>query len=193
MALNFLPLDGVVQTLHLRRCCKMKSLYDAITLKSCRTFLVLTKNKEFVMSHPTQKAMVSLALVGKLDNGEIFISIEEQDPLRTQIGNNDLPPTVEQTLLEMTVGERRKIRIPPEEGFGPRQKDLLQTIDSQKMVDTLQPQPGMVLALKIDKEGVEEKVPATVISVEGSRITVDYNHPLAGHHLTYELTLLEIQ
>jgi FKBP-type peptidyl-prolyl cis-trans isomerase 2 len=137
--------------------------------------------------------MVSLALVGKLDNGEIFITIEEQDPLRTQIGNNDLPPTVEQTLVEMTVGERRKIRIPPEEGFGPRQKDLLQTIDSQKMVDTLQPQPGMVLALKIDKEGVEEKVPATVISVEGSQITVDYNHPLAGHHLTYEVTLLEIQ
>jgi len=145
------------------------------------------------MSQPTQKAMVTLALVGKLDNGEIFISIDEQDPLRTQIGNNDLPPTIEQTLVEMTVGERRKIRIPPEEGFGPRQKDLLQTIDSQKMVDTLQPQPGMVLALKIDKEGVEEKVPATVISVEGSQITVDYNHPLAGHHLTYELTLLEIQ
>lgn len=145
------------------------------------------------MSHPTQKAMVSIALVGKLDNGEIFISIEEQDPLRTQIGNNDLPPTVEQTLIEMKVGERRKIRIPPEEGFGPRQKDLLQTIDSQKMVDTLQPKPGMILALKIDKDGVEQKVPATVISVEGSQITVDYNHPLAGHHLTYELTLLEIQ
>jgi FKBP-type peptidyl-prolyl cis-trans isomerase SlpA len=145
------------------------------------------------MSHPTQKAMVSLALVGKLDNGEIFISVEEQDPLRTQIGNSDLPPTVEQTLLEMTVGERRKIRIPPEEGFGPRQKDLLQTIDSQKMVDALQPKPGMVLALKIDKDGVEQKVPATVISVEGSLITVDYNHPLAGHHLTYELTLLDIE
>ncbi len=51
----------------------------------------------------------------------------------------------------------------------------------------------MILALKIDKDGVEEKVPATVISVEGSQVTVDYNHPLAGHHLTYELTLLEIQ
>jgi FKBP-type peptidyl-prolyl cis-trans isomerase 2 len=61
------------------------------------------------------------------------------------------------------------------------------------MVDALQPKPGMVLALKIDKDGVEEKVPATVISVEGSQVTVDYNHPLAGHHLTYELHLLSIQ
>jgi FKBP-type peptidyl-prolyl cis-trans isomerase 2 len=145
------------------------------------------------MLHPTQNAVVTLAFTGKLDNGEIFISVEEQDPLRTQIGNNDLPPTVEEALRQMKVGERRKIRVPPEEGFGPRQKALLQTIDNQNMIDTLQPKPGMVLALKIEKDGVEEKVPATVISVEGSQVTVDYNHPLAGHHLTYELTLLDIQ
>jgi FKBP-type peptidyl-prolyl cis-trans isomerase 2 len=145
------------------------------------------------MLHPTQNAVVTLAFTGKLDNGEIFISVEEQDPLRTRIGNSDLPPTVEEALLQMTVGEHRKIRVPPEEGFGPRQKTLLQTIDNQNMIDTLQPKPGMVLALKIEKDGVEEKVPATVISVEGSRVTVDYNHPLAGHHLTYELTLLDIQ
>jgi FKBP-type peptidyl-prolyl cis-trans isomerase 2 len=145
------------------------------------------------MLHPTQNAVVTLAFTGKLDNGEIFISVEEQDPLRTQIGNNDLPPTVEEALLQMKVGEHRKIRVPPEEGFGPRQKALLQTIDNQNMIDTLRPKPGMVLALKVEKDGVEEKVPATVISVEGSRITVDYNHPLAGHHLTYELTLIDIQ
>jgi FKBP-type peptidyl-prolyl cis-trans isomerase 2 len=145
------------------------------------------------MSHPTQDSTVTIAFTGKLDNGEVFISVEEQDPLLTKIGNNDLPPTVEAAIVGMTVGERRKVRIPPEEGFGVRQKDLLQTIDSQKMVDALQPKPGMVLALKIDKDGVEEKVPATVISVEGSQVTVDYNHPLAGHHLTYELHLLGIQ
>lgn len=145
------------------------------------------------MPHPTQNSTVSIAFTGKLDNGEVFISVEEQDPLLTRLGNSDLPPTVEAAIIKMKVGERRKVRIPPEEGFGPRQKDLLQTIDNQNMIDALQPKPGMVLALKIDKDGVEEKVPATVISVEGSQVTVDYNHPLAGHHLTYELHLLGIQ
>ncbi|MCP4340269.1 MAG: peptidylprolyl isomerase [Desulfobulbaceae bacterium] len=145
------------------------------------------------MTQPTQNSTVTLAFIGKLDNGEIFISMDEKEPLNTQIGSNDLPPTVEQELLKMTVGELRKIRVPPEEGFGQRQKNLLQTIDNQKMVETIQPKPGMVLSLKIDKDGVEEKVPATVISVEGSQVTVDYNHPLAGHHLTYELKLLAIQ
>lgn len=145
------------------------------------------------MTQPKQNDMVTLAFTGKLDNGEIFIAVDEKEPLTTTIGDSNLPPTVEQTLLQMTVGESRKIRIPPEEGFGPRQKALLQTLDNQKMVDTLQPKPGMVLALKIDKDGIEQKVPATVISVEGSQITVDYNHPLAGHHLTYEMKLLGIR
>ena len=145
------------------------------------------------MTNPTQNSMVTLTFIGKLDNGEVFTSVEEKEPLTTQIGSKDLPPTVEQELLQMTIGERRKIRVPPEEGFGPRHKDLLQTLDNQNLVDTLQPKPGMILSLKIDKDGTEQKVPATVISVEGSHVTVDYNHPLAGHHLTYELTLLDIQ
>lgn len=145
------------------------------------------------MIHPKQNDLVTLAFVGKLDNGEIFITIDEKDPLQTRIGQSDLPPTVEQAIVGMKVGERRKIRVSPEEGFGPRQKALLQTLDSQQMVDTLQPKPGMILSLKVDKDGVEQKVPATVISVEGAKVTVDYNHPLAGHHLTYDLTLLDIR
>lgn len=145
------------------------------------------------MKHPQQNDMVTIAFTGKLDNGEIFIAVDEQEPLHTKIGDSDLPPTVEQTLLQMTVGETRKIRIAPEEGFGVRQKVLLQTIDSRQMIDTLHPKPGMILSLKVDKDGVEQRVPATVISVEGTEVTVDYNHPLAGHHLTYELTLVAIQ
>lgn len=145
------------------------------------------------MTSPQPNDMVTITFTGKLDNGEIFIAVDKQQPLHTKIGDSNLPPTVEATLLKMTVGETRKIRIPPEEGFGPRQKELLQTIDNQQMIDNLQPKPGMILSLKIDRDGVEQIVPATVISVEGSALTVDYNHPLAGHHLTYEITLIDIQ
>jgi FKBP-type peptidyl-prolyl cis-trans isomerase 2 len=92
----------------------------------------------------------------------------------------------------MQAGETRKIRVPPEEGYGQRLKELVQTIDNPKLVESLSPKPGMIVFLKVDKDGVEQKVPATVISVDGSQITVDYNHPLAGHHLTYQITLIEI-
>lgn len=144
------------------------------------------------MAHPKTNDMVIFTFTGMLDNGEVFISSEKDKPSQAIIGNSDLPPSLESGIIEMQVGETRKIRVPPEEGYGQRLKDLVQTIDNQKLVDTLHPKAGMIISLKVEKDGTEQKVPATVMTVEGSLITVDYNHPLAGHHLTYLVTLLEI-
>lgn len=144
------------------------------------------------MSHPEHNDTVTIAFTGKLDNGEVFYEVTKDKPLQIKVGTSDLPPSLEQAILKLTVGEEVDVRLPPEEGYGARQKDLLQTIDNQQMIDSLNPKPGMILSLKVEKEGTEQKVPATVIEVNGSEVTVDYNHPLAGHHLNYKLTLLEI-
>lgn len=134
---------------------------------------------------------VLIAVTGKLDNGEIFYNVPENKPLSVTLGNSDLPPTLEAVITTMNPGESRKVRVPPEEGYGARQKNLLQTIDSQEMIDRLNPVPGMIISLKAEKDGETQSIPATVIKVEESVITVDYNHPLAGHHLTYDITLLD--
>jgi FKBP-type peptidyl-prolyl cis-trans isomerase SlpA len=144
------------------------------------------------MAHPKTNDMVVFTFTGMLDNGEVFITSDKDKPAQAILGNSDLPPSLESGIMEMQVGETRKIRVPPEEGYGQRLTDLVQTIDNQKLVGTLNPKPGMIISLKVDKEGVEQKVPATVMTVEGSQITVDYNHPLAGHYLTYNVTLVEI-
>jgi FKBP-type peptidyl-prolyl cis-trans isomerase SlpA len=141
------------------------------------------------MSHPQKNDTVSVFYRGKLDNGELFKIIEKEEPLEAIIGNSDIPPTLEQAIMEMNIGETRKIRVPPEEGFGPRQKNLVQTIENEEMIEKISPRPGMIISLKIDKDGLEQKIPATVMEVAGSKVTVDYNHPLSGHHLTYDLTL----
>ena len=144
------------------------------------------------MAHPQTNDMVIFTFTGKLDNGEVFITSEKEKPSQAIIGNSDLPPSLESEIITMQIGETRKIRVPPEEGYGQRLTDLMQTIDNQKLVDTLHPKPGMIISLKVDKEGVEQNVPATVMAIKGSHITVDYNHPLAGHHLTYQITLVDI-
>jgi len=144
------------------------------------------------MSYPQNNDIISIFYRGKLDNGELFKVVEKEEPLKVIIGNSDIPPTLEQAIKEMKVGETRKIRVSPDEGFGPRQKDLVQIIDSKEMIKKIHPKPGMILSLNVDKDGTEQKIPATVMEVSGSQITVDYNHPLSGHHLTYDLTLADI-
>ncbi len=133
-----------------------------------------------------------IAVVGTLDNGATFYTVEKDEPLKVTLGKSNLPPSVERGIMTMNVGEVKKIRVTPEEGYGERQKDLLQVINSPQMIEKLQPKPGMLLSLNVEKEGVTQQVPATVMEVKGTEITVDYNHPLAGHNLNYEVELLDI-
>ncbi len=136
---------------------------------------------------------VTLIYTGKLDNGEVFSAATEDQPMIVKIGNLEIPPTLEEALLGMKIGDRKTIRVSPDEGYGPRQKELVQTITNPEMVQEIKPQRGMILSLKVAKDGEEHSVPATVISVTDSEVQVDYNHPLAGHHLTYAVTVLNIE
>lgn len=145
------------------------------------------------MTSAQQPQTLIIAVTGTLDNGAVFFTAERESPVSVTIGDSTLPPTVEQAITSLKVGETAKVRVAPEEGYGQRQQDLLQVIDNPEMVQALQPKPGMILSLKINHKGSEEMVPATVIEVDGTLVTVDYNHPLAGHHLNYEIEVLEIK
>lgn len=145
------------------------------------------------MSKVERNDIVTLAFIGKLDNGADFMTVTRDNPMKVHIGTSDLPPTVENALIGLEVGQTRKVRVPPDEGYGPRQKGLLQTIENPAFIEKIKPRPGMVLSLKIERDDKEHQVPATVVEVNDGSVVVDYNHPLAGHHLNYDITILAIQ
>ncbi len=145
------------------------------------------------MSQVESNDTVTIVYVGKLDNGEVFKTVSDDKPLTVILGNADAPPTLEQALLGMSVGEKKTVRVPPEEGYGPRHKNLLQELTRKSFGDKVRPKPGMILSLSIEKNGEPSQVPATIMEVNNETVTVDYNHPLAGHHLTYDVTIIDIQ
>lgn len=144
------------------------------------------------MAKVKESDTVSIVYIGKLDNGHIFKEVHADDPLTVILGKSELPPTVELAIIGMEAGNSKKIRIAPDEGYGPRFKDLLHELPVRSFGNRLIPKPGMVLSQKVTKDGKQHTVPATVIEVKNDNVVVDYNHPLAGHHLTYELTVIEI-
>ena len=144
------------------------------------------------MSIVQENDTITISFTGKLDNGAVFKEILPDNPLKITIGQSELPPTVESGLTGMSQGESKKIRVPPEEGYGPRMKDLLHILPLSSFGEKLDVKPGMILSQKVEKDGEMHQVPATVIEVNGDEVTIDYNHPMAGHHLTYEITVIEI-
>lgn len=139
-----------------------------------------------------EKDTVAIAYTGKLDNGQVFADVTEHKPFIFTLGNNQAPATLEQAVIGMAIGDKKTIRLGPEEGFGVRRKELLHTLERKSINRKIPPQPGMILSLSIEKEGKSHQIPATIVEVTDDHIVVDYNHPLAGHHLTYDLTVTDI-
>jgi FKBP-type peptidyl-prolyl cis-trans isomerase 2 len=145
------------------------------------------------MKQVEQNDRVTISYTGSLDNGTIFQESNESEPLIITIGNHDIPPTIEQALLGMSAGEKKRVKVEPDEGYGPRRKDLLQTLNRNSLSDRMTPQKGMILSLKVEKDGQTNQVPATVVEVNDDTIVVDYNHPLAGHNLLYDIRVISIE
>ncbi len=144
------------------------------------------------MTIVAENSTIAITFTGKLDNGVVFMEVPASQPMKIRLGDSELPPSVEMAVIGMKKGESRKIRVSPDEGYGPRLKELLHEVPRNTFGDRIDPKPGMVLSQKVEKDGRQKKVPVTVIEVKDDQVVLDYNHPLAGHHLTYELTIVNI-
>jgi len=91
---------------------------------------------------------------------------------------------VEEALKEMNLGEKKIIEIPPEKGFGERNQKLIKLISiSEFRRQDKKPIPGMMVSI--------EDMRGRILSVSGGRVKIDFNHPLSGKTLIYELEVKE--
>lgn len=144
------------------------------------------------MKQVKKQDIVTITLIGTLDNGTVFETITESEPRVIHMGEEGTPKPMQRTLLGMQIGEMRKVNLKPEEGFGIRRQDLLQSIPKQNFSQKIPPKVGTLISMKVEQDGVTHEVPATIVEINDDTITIDYNHPLAGHPLNYEMTVIDI-
>jgi FKBP-type peptidyl-prolyl cis-trans isomerase 2 len=135
---------------------------------------------------------VSVKYTAALENGEIIEKRYETEPVVVSIGSGIICKAAEACLFGMEPGERRTVRVEPEDAYGLHVKELVQQIPLANFQGKLKPQPGMILSLNVQRDGEDHQVPATVVEVKDDVVIVDYNHPLAGQVIVYDLTLVNI-
>ena len=135
---------------------------------------------------------VTVTYEGLLQDGQVFESSADTGPLEFVVGTGAVMPGFEQQLLGMQLNETKTFELAADQAFGPRDQQLIHTLPRQSFGDLAEINPGMVLGLAIDKDGETVQVPALVTDVQGDQITVDFNHPLAGQALTYQVTVTSI-
>lgn len=152
--------------------------------------LALAKNGGIVMETAKNGDRVKVHFTGHIKDGDLFSTTHGADPVTIEIGAGNALAGLETGVVGMQVGEQKKIEVSPKEGFGPHLPDLVAQVKKELLPSTIQPEIGLTLQTR--QEG-DEPVEMTIVDMDENTVTLDANHPLAGHTLVFEIELLEIE
>ena len=134
--------------------------------------------------------LVSVHYTGKLENGEIFDSSKERDPLEFTIGNKEFLTGFEDGVIGMQPGESKSVTLEPENAFGDRREGLLLEFPKKEFPQDITPTVG--LQLKISNAS-GANMPVVITDIGEESVTLDGNHPMAGHTIVFDIELVEIK
>ena len=133
---------------------------------------------------------VKVHYTGKLENGQVFDTSVEREPLEFEIGKGQMIPGFENGIMGMELNEKKTLEIPAEEAYGPVRDELFFDIKKEQLPEGLEPKVGMELVSK-HQDGSEAIV--NIAELKDDLVKIDANHPLAGKHLTFEIEVVGIE
>ena len=143
------------------------------------------------MAQTAQKGdTVAVHYTGKLEDGEVFDSSRDRDPLEFEIGSGQVIPGFDRAVEGLEVGESREVTLKPEEGYGEPREDLVVDVERGQFPDESEPEVGRQVQVQVAPG--QNRI-ATITGIADETVTLDLNHPLAGKPLTFDVELLEIK
>jgi peptidylprolyl isomerase len=133
---------------------------------------------------------VKVHYVGKFDDGQVFGSTMNGEPLELTLGGRKFIRCFEDAVADMEVGQKKLLRFPAEEACGPRKDELILRVDKANLPPNVDPKEGLTLNFK--KPNGDVLIEATIAEVSQDSVALDINHPLAGKNLTFYIELVEI-
>ena len=122
----------------------------------------------------------------KNENGEVVDTNVGGEALEFISGKGQMIPGFEKAVTEMNAGEEKEVKIPASESYGEYRDDLTQTLPIEQF-EGIELKEGMTLY----GQGPDgQTVAVTVKDFNDKEVTIDYNHPLAGQDLTFNIKVL---
>ena len=132
---------------------------------------------------------VKVHYTGTLENGEVFDTSQEREPLEFTLGQGQLIPGFEKAVIGLNVGDSTKVDIPSVEAYGEMREDLVINVPKDQLPADVEPQVGMQLQVN---QPNGQPVPVRITGISDTELTLDANHPLAGKDLSFEIELVEV-
>ncbi len=132
---------------------------------------------------------VKIHYKGTFDNGEVFDSSFDREPLQFVLGGGQVIKGLDEGVTGMKVGDYKKIHVGAADAFGERKEDAFVSVDRKRVPKNLELKIGMPLKLS-QPDG--SAIPVKVTEITDENVTLDANHPYAGKDLNFEIKLLEV-
>ena len=143
------------------------------------------------MAQAANGNIVRIHYTGKLADGTVFDTSEAEgrEPLGFRLGENQVLPKLEAEIVGMAAGDKKTVAIEANDAYGPHQEQAIQQVERNEIPDDVDLTVGNALQAT-GPDG--QVVPLRVIAADDTTVTLDANHPLAGHDLTFDVEVVEI-
>lgn len=125
-----------------------------------------------------------------LEDGELVDSNFDGQPATFDVGDGNLPPAFEEVLFGLSPGQEAAFAMPPEKAFGQHNPSNVQTMARKDFSPELALTEGLVVSFA---DANRAELPGVITALDGETVTVDFNHPLAGHTLTYRIRIVAVE
>ncbi|NNM35059.1 MAG: peptidylprolyl isomerase [Gemmatimonadetes bacterium] len=141
------------------------------------------------MAAATEGDTVRIHYTGTLDDGTVFDSSDDREPLEFKVGSGQVISGFDAAVAGMEAGDHKTVTITAEDAYGPHRPDLMIPVPRSDLPEGIDPQVGQHLQLSTP-DGQDFQVTVSSVGEEG--LLLDANHPLAGRDLTFSIQLVSV-
>jgi len=139
----------------------------------------------------TDDLVVGMHYTLTLDDGEVIDSSAEGDPLQFLQGFGQIIPGLEKELYGMAIGDNKKVVVPAAEAYGEIDPDAFQVVPRSIFPEDLALEEGMGLRMRDQESG--QLIETYVAEIRPNEVLLDFNHPLAGEVLTFQIEIASLR
>ncbi|MBT7564358.1 peptidylprolyl isomerase [Porticoccaceae bacterium] len=122
-----------------------------------------------------------------LEDGHIIDSNFESEPATFSVGDGNLLPGFESTLMGLVNGDEREFTIPPEQAFGQHNPQNVQAVERGNF-----DQEELELGAMFSFQNGDGELPGVIVDVDDNEVVIDFNHPLAGKNIIFQVKIIDI-
>ncbi|MFY0702025.1 MAG: FKBP-type peptidyl-prolyl cis-trans isomerase [Bermanella sp.] len=136
-----------------------------------------------------QGKQVELHFALKLADGQVVDSTFDRAPAVLKVGDGNLPEGFETLLIGLEAGDKKSFVVPPENAFAQPNPNNIQHMKRTDFAADMELEEGMIVSFA---DANKAELPGVIKKIDDQSVEVDFNHPLAGKELTFDVEIINV-